>query len=185
MAPKARLAATRPGAPVADGRNARTRRGAAVGEDNALACSARLAWRSNPAGMYHAESYRSTSSCCWGECILIIDDHERHVRAWDFVHCPLARRTPSSERVTDRACSSARATGTSTTRRSGASLNARRSRCATAFVSSRTRARPPRQTPRSETGGASSPPSAGASSRGARARDHWPARRVDRGGSAR
>ncbi len=24
-----------------------------------------------------------------GECILIIEDQERHLRAWDFVHCPL------------------------------------------------------------------------------------------------
>jgi uncharacterized cupin superfamily protein len=23
-----------------------------------------------------------------GECILIIEDEERHLRAWDFVHCP-------------------------------------------------------------------------------------------------
>jgi uncharacterized cupin superfamily protein len=23
-----------------------------------------------------------------GECILIIEDQERHLRAWDFVHCP-------------------------------------------------------------------------------------------------
>ena len=23
-----------------------------------------------------------------GECILIVEDEERHLRAWDFVHCP-------------------------------------------------------------------------------------------------
>ncbi len=23
-----------------------------------------------------------------GECTLIIEDQERHLRAWDFVHCP-------------------------------------------------------------------------------------------------
>ena len=23
-----------------------------------------------------------------GECMLIIEDQERHLRAWDFVHCP-------------------------------------------------------------------------------------------------
>ena len=23
-----------------------------------------------------------------GECVLIIEDQERHLRAWDFVHCP-------------------------------------------------------------------------------------------------
>ena len=23
-----------------------------------------------------------------GDCVLIIEDQERHLRAWDFVHCP-------------------------------------------------------------------------------------------------
>jgi uncharacterized cupin superfamily protein len=41
-----------------------------------------------PAGMYHAESVQEDFLVLAGECILIIEDHERHLRAWDFVHCP-------------------------------------------------------------------------------------------------
>ena len=31
---------------------------------------------------------RRTSSILMGECVLIIEDQERHLRPWDFVHCP-------------------------------------------------------------------------------------------------
>ena len=41
-----------------------------------------------PAGMYHAESVQEDFLVLIGECILIIEDEERHLRAWDFVHCP-------------------------------------------------------------------------------------------------
>jgi uncharacterized cupin superfamily protein len=41
-----------------------------------------------PAGMYHAESVQEDFLVLMGECILIIEDQERHLRAWDFVHCP-------------------------------------------------------------------------------------------------
>jgi uncharacterized cupin superfamily protein len=41
-----------------------------------------------PAGMYHAESVQEDFLVVVGECILIIEDQERHLRAWDFVHCP-------------------------------------------------------------------------------------------------
>jgi uncharacterized cupin superfamily protein len=41
-----------------------------------------------PAGMYHAESVQEDFLVVMGECILIIEDEERHLRAWDFVHCP-------------------------------------------------------------------------------------------------
>jgi len=41
-----------------------------------------------PAGMYHAESVQEDFLVLMGECILIIEDEERHLRAWDFVHCP-------------------------------------------------------------------------------------------------
>ena len=96
-----------------------------------------------------------------------------------------ARHTRSSERVPVRACSSAPGTVISTTKRSGASPNARTSHDATARVSSRTRARTQKRAPPSETVGASSARNAGMSSRAARARDCWFASRVDRGGSAR
>jgi uncharacterized cupin superfamily protein len=41
-----------------------------------------------PAGMYHAESVEEDFLILMGECILIIEDEERHLHAWDFVHCP-------------------------------------------------------------------------------------------------
>jgi uncharacterized cupin superfamily protein len=41
-----------------------------------------------PADMYHAESVQEDFLVLMGECILIIEDEERHLRAWDFVHCP-------------------------------------------------------------------------------------------------
>lgn len=41
-----------------------------------------------PAGLYHAESVQEDFLILMGECVLIIEDQERHLRAWDFVHCP-------------------------------------------------------------------------------------------------
>ena len=41
-----------------------------------------------PASMYHAESVQEDFLVLMGECILIVEDQERRLRAWDFVHCP-------------------------------------------------------------------------------------------------
>jgi uncharacterized cupin superfamily protein len=41
-----------------------------------------------PVGLYHAESVQEDFLILMGECVLIIEDQERHLRAWDFVHCP-------------------------------------------------------------------------------------------------
>jgi uncharacterized cupin superfamily protein len=41
-----------------------------------------------PASMYHAESVQEDFLVLLGECVLIVEDQERHLRAWDFVHCP-------------------------------------------------------------------------------------------------
>jgi uncharacterized cupin superfamily protein len=41
-----------------------------------------------PADMYHAESVQEDFLVLMGECILIIENRERHLRAWDFAHCP-------------------------------------------------------------------------------------------------
>ncbi len=40
------------------------------------------------AGLYHAESVQEDFLILLGECVLIIEDQERQLRAWDFVHCP-------------------------------------------------------------------------------------------------
>ena len=41
-----------------------------------------------PTGMYHAESVEEDFLVLTGECIVIIEDEERPLGAWDFVHCP-------------------------------------------------------------------------------------------------
>jgi uncharacterized cupin superfamily protein len=41
-----------------------------------------------PSCLYHAESVQEDFLILMGECVLIIEDQERHLRAWDFVHCP-------------------------------------------------------------------------------------------------
>lgn len=41
-----------------------------------------------PTGRYHAESVEEDFLVLMGECVLIVEDEERPLRAWDFVHCP-------------------------------------------------------------------------------------------------
>ncbi len=41
-----------------------------------------------PSALYHAESVQEDFLVLMGECVLIIENQERHLRAWDFVHCP-------------------------------------------------------------------------------------------------
>jgi len=41
-----------------------------------------------PADLYHAESVQEDFLILQGECTLLIEDEERHLRTWDFVHCP-------------------------------------------------------------------------------------------------
>ena len=46
---------------------------------------------------------RRTSSCSSGTCVLLIEEEERPLRAWDFVHCPPGTRHSSSAPGTSRA----------------------------------------------------------------------------------
>jgi uncharacterized cupin superfamily protein len=41
-----------------------------------------------PACYYHAEANQEDFLVLSGECLLLIEGQERHLRAWDFVHCP-------------------------------------------------------------------------------------------------
>jgi uncharacterized cupin superfamily protein len=41
-----------------------------------------------PSGMYHRETGQEGFLVVSGECVAIIEDEERHLKAWDFVHCP-------------------------------------------------------------------------------------------------
>jgi uncharacterized cupin superfamily protein len=45
-----------------------------------------------PSGMYHAESGQEDFLVLAGECVLILEEEERVLRAWDFVHCPPGTR---------------------------------------------------------------------------------------------
>jgi uncharacterized cupin superfamily protein len=45
-----------------------------------------------PSGMYHAESGQEDFLVLAGECLLLIEEEERPLRAWDFVHCPQGTR---------------------------------------------------------------------------------------------
>jgi uncharacterized cupin superfamily protein len=38
--------------------------------------------------MYHAEPAQEAFLVLDGECLLIVEDQERRLRQWDFVHCP-------------------------------------------------------------------------------------------------
>jgi uncharacterized cupin superfamily protein len=41
-----------------------------------------------PSGMFHAESAQEDFLVLAGTCLLLVEDEERQLRAWDFVHCP-------------------------------------------------------------------------------------------------
>ena len=45
-----------------------------------------------PSGMYHAESEQEDFLVLAGTCLLLIEEQERELRAWDFVHCPSGTR---------------------------------------------------------------------------------------------
>jgi quercetin dioxygenase-like cupin family protein len=39
-------------------------------------------------GRYHREANQEDFLVLAGECLVIIEGEERHLKAWDFVHCP-------------------------------------------------------------------------------------------------
>ena len=45
-----------------------------------------------PTGMFHAESAQEDFLVLAGTCLLIVEEEERPLRAWDFVHCPAGTR---------------------------------------------------------------------------------------------
>jgi uncharacterized cupin superfamily protein len=40
-----------------------------------------------PNGKYHSENVQEDFLVLSGECILIVEEQERHLKAWDFFHC--------------------------------------------------------------------------------------------------
>jgi uncharacterized cupin superfamily protein len=45
-----------------------------------------------PSGLFHAESVQEDFLVLAGSCLLLVEDEERSLRAWDFVHCPAGTR---------------------------------------------------------------------------------------------
>jgi len=45
-----------------------------------------------PSGMYHAESSQEDFLVLSGTCLVLIEEEERPLQAWDFVHCPPGTR---------------------------------------------------------------------------------------------
>lgn len=41
-----------------------------------------------PNGFYHEENQQEDFLVLFGECILIVEEEERRLKQWDFVHCP-------------------------------------------------------------------------------------------------
>jgi uncharacterized cupin superfamily protein len=41
-----------------------------------------------PSGMYHAESSQEDFLVLAGTCLLVVEEQQRELRAWDFLHCP-------------------------------------------------------------------------------------------------
>ena len=45
-------------------------------------------WPGQPNCMYHREGAQENFLVLAGECLLLVEGQERHLRAWDFVHFP-------------------------------------------------------------------------------------------------
>jgi uncharacterized cupin superfamily protein len=41
-----------------------------------------------PSGLYHAETNQEDFLVLAGECVLLVEEEERPLKTWDFVHCP-------------------------------------------------------------------------------------------------
>lgn len=41
-----------------------------------------------PMGLYHREKAQEGFLVVAGECLLLVDEQERHLATWDFFHCP-------------------------------------------------------------------------------------------------
>ena len=52
---------------------------------------------------YHRESLQEDFLVLAGECVLLVEEQERRLKAWDFVHCPPGTTTCSSVREMCRA----------------------------------------------------------------------------------
>jgi uncharacterized cupin superfamily protein len=49
-------------------------------------------WPGEPNGLYHSENVREAFLVLSGECTLLVEEEERTLGPWDFVHCPAGTR---------------------------------------------------------------------------------------------
>jgi uncharacterized cupin superfamily protein len=52
----------------------------------------RVVWPGDPNALYHAEGVQEGFLVLSGECTLIVEEEERPLRQWDYVHCPADTR---------------------------------------------------------------------------------------------
>jgi uncharacterized cupin superfamily protein len=52
----------------------------------------RVLWPGAPACLYHSEGLQEGFLVLSGECTLIVEEQERSLRQWDYVHCPADTR---------------------------------------------------------------------------------------------
>jgi hypothetical protein len=64
-----------------------------------LGVSLRVLWPGRSTWLYHAESAQEAFLVVAGEALLLVEDEERSLAAWDFVHCPPGTRDASSLRA--------------------------------------------------------------------------------------
>ena len=57
-----------------------------------LGIGVHVLWPGETPGFYHAESNQEGFLVLSGECIAIVEEEERRLRAWDFLHCPPGTR---------------------------------------------------------------------------------------------
>jgi uncharacterized cupin superfamily protein len=53
-----------------------------------LGVNLRVLWPGRSTWLYHSEPYQEDFLVIAGECLLLVEEEERPLRAWDFVHCP-------------------------------------------------------------------------------------------------
>jgi uncharacterized cupin superfamily protein len=53
-----------------------------------LGIAIRVLWPGRSTWLYHAESAQEDFLVLSGEALLLVEDEERTLRGWDFVHCP-------------------------------------------------------------------------------------------------
>ena len=49
-------------------------------------------WPGDPNALYHSEDAQEGFLVLSGECTLVVEEQERHLRQWDYFHCPAKTR---------------------------------------------------------------------------------------------